>query len=154
VTHSSSPIDLVLSARRVPDGVLFTVSDNGPGIPPEYHEVIFRKFGQVSGPTRAACAQLGTRPTFCKLVVDLHKGMIWVNSKEGEGSSFYVQLPERQAGSGLCDNDGMRFLIRTARCRANQLRKAKAYPDDFAESGAVGWTPLQDAEVRSITAAP
>jgi signal transduction histidine kinase len=31
--------------------------------------------------------------TFCKLVVDLHGGMIWVRSKEGEGSTFFVQLP-------------------------------------------------------------
>jgi len=96
VTHSSTPIDLVLSARKVPDGVLFTVSDNGPGIPPEYHEVIFRKFGQVSGPRAPRVRSSGLGLTFCKLVVDLHKGMIWVNSKEGEGSSFYVQLPERR----------------------------------------------------------
>ena len=33
--------------RRDGDGVLFTVADNGPGIPPEYHEIIFRKFEQV-----------------------------------------------------------------------------------------------------------
>ena len=96
VTHSSTPIDLVLSARKVPDGLLFTVSDNGPGIPPEYHEVIFRKFGQVSGPRAPRVRSSGLGLTFCKLVVDLHKGMIWVNSKEGEGSSFYVQLPERR----------------------------------------------------------
>src|SRR5205085_7447431 len=50
VTHSSSPIDLGLSARKLPEAVLLSVSDTGPGIPPEYHEVIFRKFGQVAGP--------------------------------------------------------------------------------------------------------
>jgi signal transduction histidine kinase len=93
VTHSSRPIDLTLSARKVPDAVLFTVTDNGPGIPPEYHEVIFRKFGQVAGPHAPRVRSSGLGLTFCKLVVDLHGGMIWVNSKEGEGSSFFVQLP-------------------------------------------------------------
>ena len=93
VTHSSSPIYLGLNARKVPDAVLFTVSDTGPGIPPEYHEVIFRKFGQVAGPHAPRVRSSGLGLTFCKLVVDLHGGMIWVNSKEGEGSSFYVQLP-------------------------------------------------------------
>lgn len=93
VTHASTPIELVLSARRTPDGVLFTVADNGPGIPPEYHEVIFRKFGQVVGPNAPRVRSSGLGLTFCKLVVDLHGGMIWVKSKEGEGSSFYIQLP-------------------------------------------------------------
>jgi signal transduction histidine kinase len=93
VTHSASSIDLTLSARKVPDAVLFTVTDNGPGIPPEYHEVIFRKFGQVAGPHAPRVRSSGLGLTFCKLVVDLHGGMIWVNSKEGEGSSFFVQLP-------------------------------------------------------------
>jgi len=98
VTHSSSAILLSLSARKTPDGVLFTVTDNGPGIPPEYHEVIFRKFGQVGGSHAPRVRSSGLGLTFCKLVVDLHGGMIWVKSREGEGSSFYVQLPLRQAG--------------------------------------------------------
>jgi signal transduction histidine kinase len=55
--------------------------------------VIFRKFGQVAGPHAPKVRSSGLGLTFCKLVVDLHGGMIWVNSKEGEGSSFYVQLP-------------------------------------------------------------
>ncbi|HZK78090.1 MAG TPA: ATP-binding protein [Gemmatimonadaceae bacterium] len=93
VTHSSKSIDLVISARQSGDAVLFTVSDNGPGIPPEYHEVIFRKFGQVAGATAPKVRSSGLGLTFCKLVVDLHGGMIWVNSREGEGSQFFVQLP-------------------------------------------------------------
>jgi two-component system sensor histidine kinase/response regulator len=97
VTHSSSPIELTLSARnKMPDGILFTVTDNGPGIPPEYHEVIFRKFGQVAGPNAPRVRSSGLGLTFCKLVVDLHGGMIWVKSKEGEGSSFYIELPVRR----------------------------------------------------------
>ena len=98
VTHSSTPITLTLSVRKMPDGVLFTVADNGPGIPPEYHEVIFRKFGQVVGPNAPRVRSSGLGLTFCKLVVDLHGGMIWVKSKEGEGSSFYIQLPNKVSG--------------------------------------------------------
>ncbi len=93
VTHSSSPIDLTISVRQMGEAVLFTVSDNGPGIPPEYHEVIFRKFGQVSGAVTPKVRSSGLGLTFCKLVVDLHGGMIWVNSREGEGSQFFIKLP-------------------------------------------------------------
>jgi two-component system, sensor histidine kinase and response regulator len=93
VTHSSRAVHLELSARRAGHGVLFTVSDNGPGIPPEYHEVIFRKFGQVEMPRTPRTRSSGLGLTFCKLVVERHRGRIWVNSSEGKGSSFYIELP-------------------------------------------------------------
>jgi signal transduction histidine kinase len=93
VTHSSHPVHLELSARRAGHGVLFTVSDNGPGIPAEYHDLIFRKFGQVEMPRFPRTRSSGLGLTFCKLVVERHGGRIWVKSAEGHGSSFYIELP-------------------------------------------------------------
>src|SRR5438477_5883415 len=93
VTHSSHPVHLELSARRAGRGVLFTVSDNGPGIPPEYHEIIFRKFGQVELARIPRTRSSGLGLAFCKLVVERHGGRIWVKSTEGKGSSFYIELP-------------------------------------------------------------
>ncbi|MDP9202177.1 MAG: ATP-binding protein [Gemmatimonadota bacterium] len=97
VTHSSHPVHLELSARRARQGVLFTVTDNGPGIPPEYHDLIFRKFGQVEMPRSPRTRSSGLGLTFCKLVVERHRGRIWVKSAEGKGSSFYVELPSDPA---------------------------------------------------------
>jgi signal transduction histidine kinase len=97
VTHSSTAVHLELSARRAGHGVLFTVSDNGPGIPPEYHEIIFRKFGQVEVPRTPRTRSSGLGLTFCKLVVERHRGRIWVKSAEGKGSSFYIELPSDPA---------------------------------------------------------
>jgi two-component system sensor histidine kinase/response regulator len=97
VTHSSRPVHLDLAARKAGHGVLFTVSDNGPGIPPEYHEVIFRKFGQVELPRTPRTRSSGLGLTFCKLVVERHGGRIWVKSAEGKGSSFYIELPAEPA---------------------------------------------------------
>ena len=93
VTHSSHPVHVELSAKKAGHGVLFTVSDNGPGIPPEYHEVIFRKFGQVQVPRAPRTRTTGLGLAFCKLVVERHGGRIWVKSTEGQGSSFYIELP-------------------------------------------------------------
>jgi signal transduction histidine kinase len=93
VTHSSHPVHLELSARRAGQGVLFTVTDNGPGIPPEYHDLIFRKFGQVEMPRSPRTRSSGLGLTFCKLVVERHGGRIWLKSAEGRGSSFYIELP-------------------------------------------------------------
>ena len=98
VTHSSNPVHLELSARRAGQGVLFTVSDNGPGIPSEYHDLIFRKFGQVEMPRSPRTRSSGLGLTFCKLVVERHGGRIWVKSAEGKGSSFYIELPSDPTG--------------------------------------------------------
>ena len=93
VTHSAQAVKIDLKARRDGDFVLFTVADNGPGIPPQYHEVIFRKFERVrtQGVPRTRSSGLGL--AFCKMVVDAHGGRIWVQSAEGQGSSFHFTLP-------------------------------------------------------------
>ncbi len=93
ITHSANPVTLHLSARRENGGVLFTVADNGPGIPPEYQEVIFRKFQQVKTPHAPRVRSSGLGLAFCKMAVDAHGGRIWVQSLEGQGSSFHVLLP-------------------------------------------------------------
>jgi signal transduction histidine kinase len=94
LTHSASAVTLQLSARREGEGILFTISDNGPGIPPEYHEVIFRKFERVKNPNIPRTRSSGLGLAFCKLVVDAHGGRIWVQSAgEGKGSSFHFLLP-------------------------------------------------------------
>jgi signal transduction histidine kinase len=93
LTHSPRAITLRLSARRDGDGVLLTVADNGPGIPPQYHELIFRKFEQVKAPLAPRVRSSGLGLAFCKLVVDGHGGRIWVQSSEGEGSAFHIALP-------------------------------------------------------------
>ena len=98
ITHAGSGVRIALSARPDEevggsDGVMFTVSDDGPGIPPEYHEVIFRKFERVKNPQLPRARNSGLGLAFCKLVVEAHGGRIWVQSNEGRGSHFHVALP-------------------------------------------------------------
>jgi two-component system, sensor histidine kinase and response regulator len=98
LTHSATAIKLQLSARRDNDGILFTIADNGPGIPPEYHEVIFRKFERVKNQNIPRTRSSGLGLAFCKLVVDAHGGRIWVQSAgEGKGSAFHFSLPTKPA---------------------------------------------------------
>jgi two-component system, sensor histidine kinase and response regulator len=93
IAHSAGPVKLALSARSDPNGILLTVSDDGPGIPAEYQEIIFRKFERVRSPNAPRVRSSGLGLTFCRLAVESHGGRIWVKSQEGEGSTFYVQLP-------------------------------------------------------------
>jgi signal transduction histidine kinase len=94
LTHTAHAVRLTLSARRDGDGVMLTVSDNGPGIPVAYHEVIFRKFERVKMPNAPRTRSSGLGLAFCKLAVEAHGGRIWVQSAgEGQGSAFHVSLP-------------------------------------------------------------
>ncbi len=93
ITHTAGPVRLELSARPDPGGILLTVADDGPGIPDEYQEIIFRKFERVRSPNAPRVRSSGLGLTFCRLAVESHGGRIWVKSTEGEGSTFYVLLP-------------------------------------------------------------
>jgi len=96
LTHSATAVTLQLCARRDGDGILFTVADNGPGIPAEYHEVIFRKFERVKNPNIPRTRSSGLGLAFCKLAIDAHGGRIWVQSAgEGKGSAFHFSLPTK-----------------------------------------------------------
>ena len=106
LTHSGHAVRVELTARRDGDGILFTVADNGPGIPPEYHEVIFRKFETVKAPNIPRVRSSGLGLAFCKLVVDAHHGRIWVQSEEGRGSAFHISLPVRQPAAGDAPRNG------------------------------------------------
>ena len=96
LTHSSRAVTVTLGARRENDGTLFTVADDGVGIPAEYHDIIFRKFEQVKTLHIPRVRSSGLGLAFCKLVVEAHGGRIWVKSGgEMIGSAFHFWLPVR-----------------------------------------------------------
>jgi signal transduction histidine kinase len=70
-----------------------SVSDRGPGIPPEYHEKIFEKFGQVEAARQGTKHSSGLGLTFCKFAVEAHGGRIGLESAVGRGSTFWFVLP-------------------------------------------------------------
>jgi signal transduction histidine kinase len=71
--------------------VVFSVQDDGPGIPPEAKENIFEKFIQVGGKEQRHGTGLGL--SFCKMMVEAHGGRIQVDSELGQGSNFYFTIP-------------------------------------------------------------
>ena len=93
ITHTAGPLHLALAARADANGILFTVADDGPGIPVEYQEIIFRKFERVRAANAPRVRSSGLGLTFCRLAVESHGGRIWVKSADGAGSTFYVQVP-------------------------------------------------------------
>ncbi len=69
------------------------VRDTGLGIPEEYHERIFEKFGQVEARHQGHEHSSGLGLTFCRLAVVAHGGRIGVQSRLGAGSTFWFVLP-------------------------------------------------------------
>lgn len=80
--------------------VVLSVSDNGPGIPPDDQERIFAKFAQARG-SRARRRGVGLGLAFCRLAVEAHGGRIWVDSRPGSGSTFSFALPAADSPSDV-----------------------------------------------------
>jgi len=74
-----------------------SVSDTGPGIPPEEREHIFEKFRQVDSSNTRAKGGTGLGLAIAREIVEMHGGRIWVESTLGQGSTFRMQLPVRAA---------------------------------------------------------
>jgi signal transduction histidine kinase len=80
-----------LRAERRGDRWLLSVSDTGPGIPPEQHDRIFEEFYQVPGTTRVGGTGLGL--PYARRLATLLGGTLELSSEPGRGSTFIVDLP-------------------------------------------------------------
>ncbi|MCF8298075.1 MAG: response regulator [Saprospiraceae bacterium] len=69
--------------------LLFSVKDTGIGIPKDRQDAIFESFSQADSTTTRKYGGTGLGLTICKNLVQLMNGEIWVNSIEGEGSTFF-----------------------------------------------------------------
>jgi len=69
------------------------VKDNGKGIDPGLHELIFDKFFQAKNQTLRKPEGSGLGLAICKKIIDLHGGNIWVESELNKGSKFIFTLP-------------------------------------------------------------
>lgn len=88
---TDAQLQIRISAGAAENEWTFGIHDNGIGIKAEYFDRIFVIFQRLH--PREAYAGTGVGLAICKKVIELHKGRIWVESKPGEGSSFYFSLP-------------------------------------------------------------
>lgn len=70
----------------------FSFKDNGIGIPEEYYKKVFNLFSRLHANSEYAGTGMGLAT--CKKIVASHRGDIWVESIEGEGSTFYFTIPK------------------------------------------------------------
>ncbi|HSX44151.1 MAG TPA: ATP-binding protein [Candidatus Saccharimonadales bacterium] len=73
--------------------VQFFIKDTGPGIPAPDVPHLFQKFYRVDNSSTRTTGGTGLGLFICRKIVELYKGRIWVESEEGKGSTFYINLP-------------------------------------------------------------
>ena len=84
-----------LHATSLPTSLQFFVKDTGIGIPVHRQEAIFERFIQADITKKQAYQGAGLGLAISKAYVEMLGGKIWVESKEGIGSTFYFTLPFR-----------------------------------------------------------
>jgi PAS domain S-box-containing protein len=86
-----------VAARVSGEGVHVSVSDTGVGIPAPEIPRLFEPFHHVRSPLGHEAGGTGLGLTITKQLVELHGGRIWVESVEGQGTTFHVLIPRRPA---------------------------------------------------------
>ena len=84
--------EIVLLAEPLDGSVRFGVRDTGIGIPEDEVSRIFERFYRVDKSRAGSGTGLGL--SIAKHIVEAHKGKIWAESREGQGSTFYFTIPQ------------------------------------------------------------
>jgi PAS domain S-box-containing protein len=100
VKHSHRGDRITIRSSAGPDWVQVSVEDRGSGIAPEEQSQLFERFHQIdSGDTRKKPGT-GLGLAICKAILEQHGGSIGVESRIGEGSTFWLRI--RPVDPALC----------------------------------------------------
>jgi signal transduction histidine kinase len=93
--QTEARLKIEICAAQIEGGWQISISDNGPGIAPQFHERIFQPLKRLHG-TEIAGTGMGL--AVCRKIVERHGGRIWVTTAEGCGATFSFTLPVSNVG--------------------------------------------------------
>lgn len=86
---------ITVKARDEKETVHITVTDTGIGIPEAVLPSLFQRFFQVDASLTRKYGGTGLGLYICKNIIDAHKGEIWIESKEGLGTTVHIRLSKK-----------------------------------------------------------
>jgi signal transduction histidine kinase len=90
-SHNNGVIKIAVKANA--HHVLISIADSGVGIPDNQKDVIFEMFTPAKRPGTDGEQPFGLGLSISKRIIEMHNGKIWFESREGKGTTFFVQLP-------------------------------------------------------------
>ncbi|HEX5753295.1 MAG TPA: PAS domain-containing sensor histidine kinase [Archangium sp.] len=93
VKYGTPQTPIEVEVTRLEEGLRVSVTNEGPGIPPEQLPQLFRRFHRTPGSHKQA-AGIGLGLYICKGLVEAHGGRLWATSTPGRRTTFCFSLPE------------------------------------------------------------
>ena len=94
IKYSKEGGEIVVSQREEGDKIIFSVQDEGIGIPTKDGEKVFKGFFRSENAHQVTKNGTGLGLYYVRQIVELHKGKVWYESEEGKGTTFYIELPK------------------------------------------------------------
>ncbi len=88
---------ITISTNIYENMVRISITDKGPGIPLEFQKKIFGKFAQADSSDTKSQGGTGLGLAISKKIIETHGGKISFETKEGEGTTFFFDLPISEA---------------------------------------------------------
>ncbi len=92
-SHRKEKITVSLNLQFERSSVIIKVRDHGIGVPDAMKSIIFDKFTKASRRGTEGEKSLGLGMSIVKRIVELHNGLIWLESNENEGTTVFIELP-------------------------------------------------------------
>jgi hypothetical protein len=96
IKYSNEQVLIVITCYKVGDNALFSVKDNGIGIPASHISQVFNKFHRVPTGNVHDVKGTGLGLSYVKYVIEAHNGSVMAQSEPNSGSEFIISIPYNQ----------------------------------------------------------
>ncbi|XKE55619.1 HAMP domain-containing protein [Sutcliffiella horikoshii] len=100
IRHTADDGTIIIHAKLINNGVKIDVKDSGHGIPEEDLPFVFERFYKADKARTRGRAGTGLGLAIVKNIIEAHRGTISVHSKENEGTTFSMYIPQKHSQNG------------------------------------------------------